>query len=131
MNIANLLRTGAPAELREIGELLLQLADMPRDAGWQAMIDSTLKRFQSPDDARLVDHFRRWEATCRVWHAKLDADKTSHRQLLAAELERRGDSRTEAQYLADVVGPQGLLHSDVEDAFMVLKEGVRVRFTDE
>jgi hypothetical protein len=86
MNIANLLRTGSPAELREIGELLLQLADMPRDAGWQAMIDSTLKRFQSPDDARLVDHFRRWEATCRGWQGKLDADKTSHRQLLAAEL---------------------------------------------
>ncbi|WP_333839286.1 hypothetical protein [Novosphingobium sp.] len=130
MNLANILRTGTPAELREIGELLLQLADMPRDAGWQAMTDSTLKRFQNPDDARLVDHIQRWDATCRAWHAKLYADKTSHRHLLAAELERRGDTRTEAEYLADVVGAQGVLHSDVEEAFLVLEDGVRLRFTD-
>jgi len=129
MNLSSLIRTGTPAELREVGELLLQLADMPRDVGWQAMIDATLQRFSDPQELRIIDHFRHVEATSRVWENKLYADKTSHRHLLKAELERRGDSRTETQYLADVVGPHGLLHSDVEEAFAVLRDGVRTRFT--
>jgi hypothetical protein len=118
MNLAKLLQTGTPVELREVGELLLQLADAPRDAGWQAMIAATLDRFQTPEELNFKAIYERMKRTDFLWMEKLEQNGVGHSQLLTAELARRGDARTLNAYLADVVG--GAHASDVQEAFALL-----------
>jgi hypothetical protein len=61
MDIVSILRNGTATELREIGELFLNLADAPRDTGWQALLDASLAKFESPQEfdlARAVEAAR-------------------------------------------------------------------------
>lgn len=111
MDLVTLLRKGKPAELREIGEMLVGLAAMPRDAGTAAIIEATVAKFADPrefDLAAVLNAARRRSMTL---HDALIEDGMTHSALLAAELERRGDARTVEEYVVAQCG--GYLRSDL------------------
>lgn len=107
MDIVSILRDGTASELREIGELFLNLADSPRDAGWQALLDASLAKFGGSQDfdlCRAIDAARkRVIASNRTF----EADGMGHLQLIDAELRRRGDARTAAEYVDAAGSPSG------------------------
>ena len=111
MDLATLLRKGTPSELREIGEMLIGLASMPRDAGSAAVIEATVAKFEDPEEGNLakVLHAARLRAVHR--EDGLRGEGMNHANLIQAELERRGDQRTVTEYIADVCG--GYLQSDI------------------
>jgi len=96
-------------QCRDLGNLLLELAEKPRDAKWKAWIGLTRDMMQKPEASSLVARIEQGRKRVAALSDGLLADGMGHQQLIEAELERRGDHRTFEQYRADV----GRIESDV------------------
>ena len=113
MDLVSLIRNGTAAECRQAGELLVNLADMPRDAAWEGIVEAVAAKFRSPRDEEIFEHMARWQHRERQWSAALWKEGVAYTQLFKAELERRGDARTPDQFVRDVTA-DGCLVSDVK-----------------
>jgi len=99
-------------ECREMGLLLLDLADRPRDANWTAMVrqaDATIAA-NSPGDTNLANVIAERRRRFGKWHNMLLETGLDHRALIAKELQARGDYRSVAEFEKDV---EGWLESNV------------------
>ena len=100
-------------ECREMGLLLLELADRPRDANWSAMVrqaEGVIGLPGSENPANVIAERRKRFAK---WHDMLVASGLDHRTLIANELQVRGDERSVAELEKDLDGwlESNVLHS--------------------
>lgn len=108
------------AECRELGQLILALADSPRDAAWRVNMDIVRAKVREPEQDDLVAHFNKVKNTTLAFRDALHRDGLAHSQLIAGELSRRGVSQSPSDYLREKLGPQGYADSDVDEALKPL-----------
>lgn len=99
-------------ECREFGEIFIDFADRPRDATFNAMIDTVLAKFQDPAELSQVAVLQRARERVQALNDGLQSDGMDHQKLIADELSRRGDSRSVEGYCRAVCDGPGA-HSDV------------------
>ncbi len=112
MGILEILKHGTAAEIREIGEFLLVMADGPRDAASIAILEAVGEKFRDPKQSDLAARIDVGGKRIGALSDGLRADGMGHAQLIEAELKRRGDTRSLSDYCNDVCGSY-LPHSDV------------------
>lgn len=103
--IVSFLEVSTQQQCRDLGNLLLEYADVPRGEKMQeqiALIRSMLPPSKDQDLASRLELAR--QRVYRQSHA-LRADGMDYRALVVAELSRRGDARSFEQYRQDVGGP--------------------------
>lgn len=113
MNILDLVTKLKPEECRELGELIVWLADRPRDASFYANIDLAMSKFQDPAELSQVAVLQRARERVQALNDGLLADGMNHQKLIADELARRGDDRPVDEYCRSVLPGGRLPHSDV------------------
>lgn len=111
MSIKEAIIRSTQDECREIGEILVALAESPRDGTWRGKIESAFAPYESDQDRSLIAAIEKGRKRVEALGAGLVADGTDHETLLLAELHRRGDGRSVKDYCDDVAG--GRLHSNV------------------
>lgn len=102
-DIIGFVEASTPADCREAGELLIQLADTPRDATWPVKIAMARNAIATPKERSLADAITAGRQRVAALSDGLRADGMDHRTLIEAELVRRGDPRSYEQY-RDAVG---------------------------
>jgi hypothetical protein len=98
MEFMRLVAASNPEQCREMGELLLGMADIPRDATWHANIETAIAKFETPEDRSLMATIGRSRRRVAQVSDAMAADGMDHQTLAEAELRRRGDGRTFAEY---------------------------------
>ncbi|CAN5349712.1 hypothetical protein BH10PSE12_BH10PSE12_18880 [soil metagenome] len=83
-------------DCRELGQILMDLAEAPRDTRWKATVREVASRFQTPQQQGLADRLGSSRHRFIEAHDKLRALGLDHRALITAELVRRGSAQTSA-----------------------------------
>lgn len=104
MHVLEMLKRTTPEQRREIGEIFLYFADGRERPNMAAEIDLVLSRFQDPKEANLAARIEDGRRRVHALGDGLRADGMGHLQLIQAELERRGDPRSVADYCKAVSG---------------------------
>ncbi|WP_454888685.1 hypothetical protein [Sphingobium indicum] len=91
-------------QCRDLGNLLLDLAEQPRDDKWKAFIVMTRNQMETPQQRTLAAAIEAGNKRVTAISDGLHADGMDHRTLIEAELARRGDGRTFEQYRDSVGG---------------------------
>lgn len=88
-HLLEMLRHARPNEMREMGELLISLADEPRGKRWNGMLDAVLAKFPDPEPSDLVQAIEAGRARVK---SRDDAQYATgwHPVQMRAELEARG-----------------------------------------
>lgn len=116
MSFLRTLMKATPDECREIGNLVLAMADEKRDAAWEGSMTAAIERFEPEQTTDLKEIYERLEAKRPVLDF-MYRDGLSHSQLLEAELKRRGEDRDIYTYLQEALGTISVpYNSDVERA---------------
>lgn len=92
-SVMTALRNLTPAEMRQTGELLLALADSPRDATWKYKMDQAIAAMPTPPKPSLMGAIE--EGNKRVQASEEELWATGwHPAQMRAELERLGYTGT-------------------------------------
>jgi len=91
-------------QCRDLGTLLLELSEQPRDDKWKAFITMTRNQMETPQQRTLAAAIEAGNKRVAALSDGLRADGMDHRTLIEAELARRGDGRTFEQYRDSVGG---------------------------
>ncbi|MCB4861123.1 hypothetical protein K7W03_16145 [Sphingobium sp. PNB] len=102
-DIISLVEMMTQEDCREMGKLLIEMADQPRDARWKAEMAMARDLAATPKQRTLADAITAGRQRVTALSDGLRADGMDHRTLIEAELVRRGDPRTYEQY-RDAVG---------------------------
>ncbi|KAA9019837.1 hypothetical protein [Sphingobium limneticum] len=93
-DLVGMVETTTQEQCRDLGNLLLELADQPRDAKWKAFISMTRSQMETPEQRTIASAIEAGNRRVEAASDALRADGMDHRTLIEAELARRGDGRT-------------------------------------
>lgn len=97
-DIISFVEASTPEDCREAGQLLIQLADSPRDATWPAKMAIARNAVATPQQRSLADIITERRKRVHALSDALRADGMDHCTLAEAELVRRGDPRSFEEY---------------------------------
>ncbi|BBD01879.1 MULTISPECIES: hypothetical protein [Sphingobium] len=106
-DIISFLERSTQEQCRELGNLLLEYAEIPRGQKMQEQM-ILIRSMMPPEDQDMAAAIERGRNRVRALSNGMRADGMDHQALIEAELKRRGDTRTFEQYRDDIGG----VHSD-------------------
>lgn len=111
MDLMRTVERTSQAECREMGEILIAMSEMPRDATWHANIEAAMAPYRDPGEQSIKEVLNKARDRLYAMNDGFLRDGTNHAKLLEEELKRRGGKRSVEEYCRDVA--DGSTFSDV------------------